>query len=78
MGSTPGNDSRYSAEKIEAKRNFINKLWNISRYILSTINTENIDLKNDNIPQAKTTADNWILSELISTRLKTKRTVGKF
>lgn len=78
MGSTPGNDSRYSAEKIEAKRNFINKLWNISRYILSTIDTKNIDLKDDTIPQAKTLSDKWILSELISTRLKTKERLENF
>ncbi|PKM88356.1 valine--tRNA ligase [Candidatus Falkowbacteria bacterium HGW-Falkowbacteria-2] len=30
MGATPGNDARYSEEKVESKRNFVNKLWNIS------------------------------------------------
>ncbi|HTX87263.1 MAG TPA: valine--tRNA ligase [Candidatus Nanoarchaeia archaeon] len=34
IGSTPGNNARMSWEKIEAQRNFVNKLWNISRYIL--------------------------------------------
>jgi len=77
MGSTPGNDSRYSAEKIEAKRNFINKLWNISRYILSTINPET-NLQSDEIPIAKTLADRWILSELISTRISIKTRLENF
>ncbi len=36
LGITPGNDSRYSEEKIESGRNFVNKLWNIGRYVLTT------------------------------------------
>jgi len=35
-GITPGNDSKFYAEKVENARNFVNKLWNISRYILSS------------------------------------------
>lgn len=77
MGATPGNDSRYSAEKIEAKRNFINKLWNISRYILSNLNPET-DLKNDSIPETKTLADRWILSELVSTRISVQNRLENF
>ena len=34
IGNTPGQDSRYSTEKIESGRNFVNKLWNISRFML--------------------------------------------
>ena len=77
MGSTPGNDSRYSADKIESKRNFINKLWNISRYILSTVN-EDTNLQSDLVPEAKTISDRWILSELISTRLNIKARLENF
>jgi valyl-tRNA synthetase len=77
MGATPGNDSRYSEEKIEAKRNFINKLWNISRYILSSIDPE-IDLKNDTIPEAKTLADKWILNELVNTRVSVNNRLENF
>ena len=72
MGSTPGNDSRYSEDKIESKRNFVNKLWNISRYILSTADNTNSE------PIAKTAADHWILSELISTRTKVKNKLEGF
>lgn len=35
-GITPGNDSKFYEEKVESSRNFVNKLWNISRYILSS------------------------------------------
>lgn len=72
MGATPGNDSRYSEEKIESKRNFINKLWNISRYILSTVDRAKLETDIYQIPEAKTLADKWILGELsnVQNRLK--------
>ncbi len=72
MGATPGNDSRYSEEKIESKRNFINKLWNISRYILSTVDQTKLETDIYQTPEAKTLADKWILGELsnIQHRLK--------
>lgn len=64
MGSTPGNDSRFSEDKVEAKRNFINKLWNISRFILSTTDEKYYSTTTDKRPTAKTLADEWILEEL--------------
>jgi valyl-tRNA synthetase len=63
MGSTPGNDARYNEEKIESKRNFINKLWNISRFILSNIQSDNLKIK-DLQPVPKSLADKWIMAEL--------------
>ena len=36
-GSTPGNDMRYSEEKVKAARNFANKLWNAARFVLMNI-----------------------------------------
>lgn len=68
MGATPGNDSRYSEEKIEAKRNFINKLWNISRFILSNLDDQTLSVPIDVLPEARSLSDNWILGELLSTR----------
>lgn len=57
-GTTPGNDSRFYMEKVEAGRNLVNKIWNISRYIVSTIEA-------DPTPSAtRTLADEWILSRL--------------
>ncbi len=64
MGSTPGNDIRFSEDKIEAKRNFINKLWNISRFISGMIEKGSFADFNNRFPEAKTLADKWILSSL--------------
>lgn len=64
MGSTPGNDSRFSEDKVEAKRNFINKLWNISRFILSTTDEKYYLTSINKKPATKTLADEWILEEL--------------
>lgn len=57
IGIAPGNDSRLNEEKIAGYRNFVNKLWNISRYIL--MNTKPTTDK----PEPKTMADKWIMSE---------------
>jgi valyl-tRNA synthetase len=63
LGNTPGNDARFFEEKIEGARNLVNKLWNVSRYILSA---ENIS-KSGNINKEKLTlSDRWILSRLNS------------
>ncbi len=64
MGSTPGNDSRFNEDKVEAKRNFINKLWNISRFILTLTDEKYFSLPADKTPDAKTVADKWIISEM--------------
>lgn len=58
IGSTPGNDLKVYEEKIENYRNFVNKFWNISRYILMSVeDVHRVGKK----PQAKTLADEWIL-----------------
>ncbi|PIZ99066.1 MAG: hypothetical protein COX77_02625 [Candidatus Komeilibacteria bacterium CG_4_10_14_0_2_um_filter_37_10] len=61
VGATPGNDTRLYDEKIEGYRNFINKLWNISRYIFN--NTKSINIIKQQ-PKPKTAADHWIINEL--------------
>jgi valyl-tRNA synthetase len=57
IGTTPGNDSRLYEEKIAGYRNFVNKIWNIARFILMA------DSKNTKIEE-KTLADKWIESRL--------------
>ena len=64
VGSTPGNDVKLSEEKIAGYRNFTNKLWNISRYILQT--TENIT-EGDGEADDLTLADKYILCRLNET-----------
>ena len=64
MGATPGNDARYSEEKIAAKRNFINKLWNISRFILSSVDSNKLDTGVELIPETVSLSDKWIINEI--------------
>lgn len=60
IGSGPGNDLKLYEEKIAGFRNFVNKIWNISRYILSSTKNKSLISKE---PTAKTLADKWILAE---------------
>ncbi len=78
MGATPGNDSRYSEEKIEAKRNFVNKLWNISRFILASVDPTKYNYSPDILPKAKTLADQWILGSLLETRISVSKYLDSF
>lgn len=61
MGVTPGNDQTWNWSKIEANRNFCNKLWNIARFIEGVIGD---DYDKDQKPEPKTPADHWILTKL--------------
>ena len=59
MGVSPGTDTRYSRDKVEAARNFANKVWNASRFVLMNVNE-----RKDFDPAKLETADKWILSRL--------------
>ncbi len=74
-GSTPGNDSRYNPEKIQAKRNFINKLWNISRFIISLSDNQQIS---EQIPHPQSLADNWILQRFIEVTNNTNKRLTNY
>jgi len=63
-GITPGNDARFYEEKVAGARNFVNKLWNISRYVLQTVAEPKIINKQ---PPAQSLADQWILKDLSET-----------
>lgn len=60
-GNAPGNDMRFYWERVEASRNFANKIWNASRFIM--MNMEKADEKEVSIDQL-TQADRWILSKV--------------
>jgi len=62
MGSTPGNDLRLSEEKIAGLRNFVNKLWNISRYIIGNLSADEVGWEFD--INELNEADKWILNKL--------------
>ena len=60
-GNAPGNDMRFYWERVEASRNFANKIWNASRFIL--MNIEKADSTNVDLSKL-TIADRWILSKM--------------
>ncbi len=59
MGVSPGNDTRYSRDKVESARNFANKVWNASRFVLM-----NVTERKAFDPALLETADKWILTRL--------------
>jgi len=62
IGNSPGNDLRYSTEKVESSRNFANKIWNATRFVLMNFD-ENIDFSK--VDRSKfAMADKWILSRV--------------
>jgi len=74
-GIAPGNDSKFYEEKVEAQRNFVNKIWNVSRFILSSVDKKYYSVSTDKLPEAETLSDKWILDRLLcTTRTATKYT----
>ena len=58
-GNSPGNDMRFYVEKCEAMRNFCNKIWNASRFVMM-----NLTVEDNHLPETLETEDKWILSKL--------------
>ena len=73
-GSTPGNDMKLSVSRIEANRNFANKIWNAARFVLMNLEPDEVELSDGEernsvtfaLPplSEQTLADRWILSRL--------------
>ncbi len=60
-GNAPGNDMRFYWERVEASRNFANKVWNASRFIMMNLEkAENVNVSMDEL----TDADKWIISKM--------------
>ncbi|NMA16341.1 MAG: valine--tRNA ligase [Erysipelotrichia bacterium] len=73
--STPGADLRYSDTKVEASWNFINKIWNASKFVqmnIADMSLEDIELSNLN------NVDNWILDKLNKTISSVNRNMEKY
>ncbi len=58
-GNSPGNDMRYAPERVEASRNFANKIWNAARFLLMNLE----DDKEMALPETLSLEDKWILSK---------------
>lgn len=74
-GISPGGDTRFSEEKVEGCRNFMNKIWNASRFVL--MNLEGIKLKNIKDVNL-TVADKWILAKLDKLIAETTKNLEKY
>ncbi len=72
-GSTPGNDMNLSLQRVEGNRNFTNKIWNATRFVLSQLNGQESGVRGQetdtNLPiyQSTNLPDRWILSRLSAT-----------
>ena len=74
-GNAPGNDMRYSEEKITASRNFANKLWNASRFIRMNIEGHEVPCC---LPDTLTTEDQWIISTLNTVTKEVTENLDKY
>ena len=64
-GTTPGNDTQISNEKLESNRNFVNKLWNAGRFVIANVGDfPDRDIREplQTVPGARSEADHWIVS----------------
>jgi len=75
-GTAPGNDTKLAASKLEAGRNFANKLWNATRFVIRSIEPDNTDMeiKRSTLP----VEDRWILSRLSRTISSATRLMEDF
>ena len=72
-GNSPGNDMRFYVERCEAMRNFANKLWNASRFVMMNLNIDDCAL-----PEKLELEDRWILSKLNSLRGEVRDNLDRY
>lgn len=75
-GTSPGNDMKMAASRLEASRNFANKIWNASRFVIKSIDPQKLDLiiPHENLP----IEDRWILSRLNRVMLSSNQLMQDF
>ncbi|MEG1316731.1 MAG: class I tRNA ligase family protein, partial [Oscillospiraceae bacterium] len=72
-GNSPGTDMRFYTERCEAMRNFANKIWNASRFVMMNLTIDKCEL-----PEKLETEDKWILSKLNSVVAEVSDNMDKF
>ncbi|MBQ9044947.1 MAG: valine--tRNA ligase [Oscillospiraceae bacterium] len=72
-GNSPGNDMRFYVEKCGAMRNFANKLWNASRFVMM-----NLTIEKNELPETLELEDKWILSKLNSVSKEVCENLDKY
>ena len=75
-GNAPGNDMRFYWERVEASRNFANKVWNASRFIM--MNLEKAEVPAEMPKENLTIADKWILSKVNSLAAEVTENLDKY
>jgi len=76
-GTSPGNDMRFSEEKLEASRNFANKIWNAFRFVMMNFD-DDISFAGNIDESGFTVADKWILSRINSVAKEVTENLEKF
>ncbi len=74
-GTSPGNDTRYSDEKVSASRNFANKIWNAARFILMNIEGKDVPY---GLPVQQSLEDKWIVSRFNQVAKEMTENLDKF
>ncbi len=74
-GNSPGNDMRFSDEKVNASRNFANKIWNATRFILMNLSDE---VDTVEFPKQLAVEDKWVLSKLNTLAKEVNENLEKF
>ncbi len=72
-GNSPGNDMRYYPERCEAMRNFANKIWNASRFVMM-----NLTIDKNALPKRLELEDKWIVSKFNTLAREVSENMGKF
>ncbi len=74
-GNSPGNDMRYIDEKVKSARNFANKLWNASRFIMMNLPD---GFKNEGLPENLNLEDKWVISKFNTLAKEVNENLDKF
>ena len=74
-GNSPGNDARYSDEKVAASRNFANKIWNAARFIHMNIDGHNVPCA---LPETLSLEDQWVVSRFNTVTKEVTENLDKF
>ncbi|SHI27777.1 valyl-tRNA synthetase [Butyrivibrio fibrisolvens DSM 3071] len=77
-GNAPGNDMRFYIERVENSRNFANKVWNASRFIMMNMGEDEESAINKPAPAGLEPVDHWILSKLNNTIKEITENMDKF
>lgn len=77
-GNTPGHDMRFHMERVESSRNFANKMWNASRFILMNMEKIDLNVNREELQSHQELSDQWIVSRLNTVSKEVTANLEKF